>query len=1501
MNILSFTKKAVPTRFFAAATILSLVLSALPVSFFITNAAGLYSDVSQTVDSTAEFSSGIIDASNQENLMFSFNFDASKLDATPAVDSFTYGWRNGGGNNDLSTFIGLVGSDVSEVSSISVPLPLSAQVPDLEVYVYVSSDNTSPADEVVLTNIIVTGDTIPVVVEKETETIVVTGDTSAGENQLGWMFNRDANNTTPIEFNEDEAVIGDGALYVLPLSNTEGPRKFIGEYFWQGEIADLDGFSYDFKIGAGGANSDSQQFYLNVYANFGESSVTNFYDCKYNVVPSNGTTGSFETATFDPTDSFSVSDVTTRGSSPYTCPAIPADMNNQSPESTVRAFAINTGDTSLTDADLDGYFDNVVLDTTTKVTIYDFEPAPIVVPGCTDESATNYDPAATEDDGSCVLQFVSQCIDINQNLLINGSFEEPEVTANRKWDKFTVPGWATTKVSDTTPTTLELQRDLFSNEAADGAQYAELDGDHSTKIAQTAVTLDRGTYELSWAFAARHGRAALDNELDILVDSSSVATNGPVTGLSGIDTEDWVTSSYTFQATSNATEIAFADLGPSNSHGTYLDNAQLCLVEEPEPIVSLHTAKIVCTDEADLPNGDIESPITADTATNWLALNPNSSCSLVTDWEFEWGPKTASNPGNAYTGIAGGDWNVFSNSTMVPLSAIGNNNSFWVREVMPEGYIPFSKGGPYGSDKHYTAELNCHIDGVNYDNLDRVDGPIADEDYYCVAWNVPVEKFSDVTMCKVDQNGVELVGWQLALLGGNVGSLVKTTNSAAVQTLSGVATGDYVLKAESSYNYGNGNRFADARFSERKPGDTGYTASQPWREALGSQGLALQVNTDSTLWGSVFSPLHVYYGAFTQNNDNDPIDFYIFDTVYGDNRGSIDLTLHEGFTGITEENGCVTFTDVPYGDYVVEELLQADWTNVSGLGAVTVDSETETFTVENTDVVPQCALAIVSDTKTLVANTNEFAAEASTHGSWTDTIDDATWIWSTERTENPTQDETYTFVETFTVSDPTSALLDIAADNYYKVFVNGSLFLDRSGTPNNYGDLAVKDNQDILSFLISGENTLRIEVTNRGVANNNSVQNPAGVLFRLDIAGDVNSCAVTTEQSSLVITNTDVDGEILSGTHTFEANYQDQDTDEDEVFWAIRAGSCGGTDLVGNTPASPTHPSTFNAVTGAFETTVDMSLWDNGLYCLVVNPREDAGAADERETRTFTLENSVVEPNLFQISGIKWEDVNSDGEIDNSEPAVNGWNIILSEVNGDGTSQQVTTSGNGEYSFTVTAGTWTITEEVQPDWTQTGQYENGELVTSDSQSFGACTFTIAENSTGLYTCSFGNHQDEQSSENPPSTNRSSSGGGTRIERVAQPLPLVLGASIDAPQFCPLLVDYMQIGESNDPMEVKKLQAFLHIFRSIYGGIDQSLTGEFDATTDANVKAFQQHFGEEILNPWYELGIVLHNRPTGFVYKTTLWKINSMVCPDSVMPLDFTGEDLSTNVNTSRDF
>ncbi len=203
-------------------------------------------------------------------------------------------------------------------------------------------------------------------------TVVVSGNTSAGENLPGWMFNRDASTATPFVFDTTAASIGAGSLHVLPIGSNASD-KMVAENFINTPISNVNSISYDFKIAGSGVNTNEEQFYMNVYANFGQSDDLNFYDCRYDVIPTVGSTAGFTTVTFDPTQAYPV---TTRGSSPFACPASPAGMNLLSAGSNIRAIAINVGDTSTSDVGIGGYLDKVVTNLNSAITTYDFDPAP---------------------------------------------------------------------------------------------------------------------------------------------------------------------------------------------------------------------------------------------------------------------------------------------------------------------------------------------------------------------------------------------------------------------------------------------------------------------------------------------------------------------------------------------------------------------------------------------------------------------------------------------------------------------------------------------------------------------------------------------------------------------------------------------------------------------------------------------------------------------------------------------------------------------------------------------------------------------------------------------------------------------------------------------------------------------------------------------------------------------------------------------------------------------
>lgn len=234
--------------------------------------------------------------------------------------------------------------------------------------------------------------------------IPVMGDTSAGENQPGWLFNRDTSTSTPFEFNTDEASLGQGSLYVQPIG-ANASDKFIGEFFINKRIDKVKSVSYDFKIGPNGDASDENEFYMNVYANFGESDRFKFYDCRYNIVPTTGSTTDFTTVTFDRDQSYPV---TTRSSSPYPCPSVPSEMDDLSPHSKFRMVALNVGDTSANDVGLDGYLDNVVVTLNDTFRVFDFEPTltPETVEECENDGWMTFNAPSFFNERSCVKYVV---------------------------------------------------------------------------------------------------------------------------------------------------------------------------------------------------------------------------------------------------------------------------------------------------------------------------------------------------------------------------------------------------------------------------------------------------------------------------------------------------------------------------------------------------------------------------------------------------------------------------------------------------------------------------------------------------------------------------------------------------------------------------------------------------------------------------------------------------------------------------------------------------------------------------------------------------------------------------------------------------------------------------------------------------------------------------------------------------------------------------------------
>jgi len=936
-----------------------------------------------------------------------------------------------------------------------------------------------------------------------------------------------------------------------------------------------------------------------------------------------------------------------------------------------------------------------------------------------------------------------QCV----NLLANGSFEQEVVTEASLWQKFaSVAGWVITKVTGGDTTTLELHRNWESNEAAQGAQYAELDGDHSTKVAQTVATLAGGEYELKWAFAARHNIAAEQNQLSVEVDGIEVATNGPTTDSVNLTPSDWLYDSYTFTATDASTDIAFADAGPSNTFGTLLDDAQLCLVKEPELEVCedaslIGALNVVSSDQKDKRDGSDITDVNRTDATKALGIN---------DW------------------VSGTGVNFFS------LGFAGSVTLEFDRYVLdvPGTDLKIYEG-TNGTYPEEIAKIEVSQNGVDFEDAGTASSNnpsrITDIDFASTsfAWIkfVRVTDMSNLAIHSNDADGFDLD----AVVATNVTCKepVEPEVPKVLPQCSQFFTDGIVITQEQVLlSHDEGGAFIGPQTVNIPAGYYDVNA------------LSFDFHTDN-LWDNL--PFEQWYVNGLLNEA----------TVFT-SESTDDLPQGQN-TIVTQLDRAAYF---PNGldalEWVHSAYPNGEYHSIHPLCLQFIPVEPP---------IAQCT--IVSSPKTVVVEVNDYAVPTYTHNNWiaSSTIPGAEWIWETYYSEDSgdlDENITRTFIETFNVATPTAATLDIAADNGYIVYINDELVLDRSipTYENNFQIHTYKSNVDVSSFIESGENELKVIVTNKGVNNSNSRNNPAGVLFKLTM-------------------------DVIEGSQC-------------EITTA---------------PTKPNEPS-----------------------------------------KDFVI-----------IDGYKYVGA---GE---SYLAFEGWTIYAYNIE---TEQELSTTTDefGYYYFEVGDGEWEIYEAMPVDWEQTLVEENNEPLNSEEfEGDLFCLFIVDEfepedDAVSDANCDFYNtfvgegEPDVPDVITPPSTTspndetqrRGRSSGGTRVDNPATPQALVAGASTSV---CPFLNDYMQIGIENNPFEVTKLQLFLNIFVA-----PTLITGIFDALTDSNVKAFQETHRAEILEPWFEKGIVPHNKPTGYVYKLTRWKINDIICPGYEAYPSFDGENLNENID-----
>ena len=167
------------------------------------------------------------------------------------------------------------------------------------------------------------------------------------------------------------------------------------------------------------------------------------------------------------------------------------------------------------------------------------------------------------------------------NLIVNGSFEEPNVPTPGIAILPSIPGWSHQQRLGTTSSGIEVQDHAAGAPAAGaGDQFVELDSNGPSLIFQGVATSAGSTYRLSFLYSARPGTPAVDNDFQVTAGPATTHI-GPLT--SGLQTQ-WQTATLNFVATGASSQIAFLDLGPeqaSGGIGAYIDLVGVELINSP--------------------------------------------------------------------------------------------------------------------------------------------------------------------------------------------------------------------------------------------------------------------------------------------------------------------------------------------------------------------------------------------------------------------------------------------------------------------------------------------------------------------------------------------------------------------------------------------------------------------------------------------------------------------------------------------------------------------------------------------------------------------------------------------------------------------------------------------------------------------------------------------------------------------------------------------------------
>ncbi len=168
------------------------------------------------------------------------------------------------------------------------------------------------------------------------------------------------------------------------------------------------------------------------------------------------------------------------------------------------------------------------------------------------------------------------------SLIVNGSFEAPVIAGSFQLFS-SIPGWGPTGSCDPG---IEIDRNAFGV-AAEGNQSIELNTTCVNGASQVVATTPGASYSLAFAFAARPGTTAAQNQMEIRFDGLVVDQLGPRAPAAGLE---WSIHQYEVTATGSSATLSFQGTDPTATDGvgTELDFVSLVpLVLRADPFTEI--------------------------------------------------------------------------------------------------------------------------------------------------------------------------------------------------------------------------------------------------------------------------------------------------------------------------------------------------------------------------------------------------------------------------------------------------------------------------------------------------------------------------------------------------------------------------------------------------------------------------------------------------------------------------------------------------------------------------------------------------------------------------------------------------------------------------------------------------------------------------------------------------------------------------------------------------